>query len=188
MIILEGVRQSGKTYAVNVLDKNFAHMLIYKDIGMRLIANSKVDPDDYAIGRDLAYAQSLPQMADDFLFQNNLIFDRGYWSSYVYGQAWRNKYDKDFWKEHISLVEKVWGDALNKVHIVFITLTPEDFTRIENMNRDKDVWDATKDFRNQYALYGEILNMTKVSKANIHLLPAFQKDEFIIDFFKQILR
>jgi hypothetical protein len=186
VVILESVRQGGKTYTANVLDKNFPHMLIYKDIGMRLIVNSKVDPDDYAIGRDLAYAQALPQMADEFLLESNLVFDRGYWSSYVYGQAWRNKYDKEFWRSHIALVEKIWGEALNKVHIVFLTLTQEDFGRIENMDRKKDAWDSTQDFRKQYSLYGEILNTTIIKKQNIHFLPAFKNDEYIIDFFKKI--
>lgn len=187
MLIIEGVRKSGKSYTTNLLSK-FPHFLIYKDLGMRLIPGTKVDPDDYAIGRDFAYAQSLPSIADEYLFKNNLVFDRGYWSSYVYGQAWRDKYDKDFWKNHIIKIEETWGETLNEIQVVLITLTEDDFVRIENMNRSKDVWDSTSDFRKQYELYQEILNVTTLSKNNIHFLPAFQSDEFIKDFFNKILQ
>jgi len=155
---------------------------------MRLIADTNVDPDDYAIGRDLAYAQALPTLIDDLLFKNNLAFDRGYWSSYVYGQSWRNKYSKDFWKSHIFRVEEVLGDSLKDIHIVFITLTEENFNRIENMGRNKDKWEITNDFRKQYDLYLEVLDITTLPPHNVHLLPAFQSDETINKFFNNILQ
>jgi hypothetical protein len=186
MIIIEGIRRSGKTYAINVLKKNFPHLILYKDLGIRITLNSGVDPDDYAVGRDLAYAQGIPTFVDWDVFPR-IVFDRQYWSSYVYGQAWRKKYDKTFWKAHVVTVEDIWGVVLKNVHVVLLTCDEDALLRIENMDRTKDEWEITRDFRKQYELYQELPSITKIPPENIHRLPAFMKDDYIADFFKQIL-
>jgi hypothetical protein len=161
VIFLEGCRSCGKGYTTNALKKAYGFITIYKDIG-------------------------IPTIVDEFLLEN-LIFDRGYFSSYVYGLAWRNKYDKAFWATHIRNVEETYGDFLSKLHVVFISMTEENFKTIESSNRSKDVWDDTKDFRKQYDLYLEVLNLSRIPTSNIHCLPGFMKDNEIIDFFRPIL-
>lgn len=65
MIILEGVRRSGKSFTTETITKRIPSVIQYKDLGMRLIDHALVDPDCYSIGRDLAYAQFLPKLRWD---------------------------------------------------------------------------------------------------------------------------
>jgi thymidylate kinase len=183
MVCIEGIRKSGKTYTIDVIRKNFPQVIVYKDLGIRDIAPKEVSIDDFSIGRDFTYAQCLPKLVGDA--HKNIVFDRQYWSSYVYGQAWRNKYNNEFWTNHIHKVEETYGDWLKNIHVVFITLTDSDFQRIEEMNRKKDRWDGIADFEKQYDLYLEVVVKTKLPYGNVHLLSAFSNDAFIIDFFKR---
>ena len=183
MFVIEGVRCSGKTFTVDVIKKNFPNVCVYKDAGLRVASDLQLDLDDYAIGRDLTYAQALPVLMDDHL-ADTAVFDRMYFSSYVYGIAWR-KGDKQFWKEHIQRIENLYGDFLKKIHFILLDLpTDAELDRIKKMRRQKDKWDKTLDFKRQYRLYLEIVN--KITKAKVTLLPSFQSEDFIVKFFKEV--
>lgn len=186
MYILESTRCGGKTFTADVIRKNFPDIQVYKDVGMRLIANKGVDPDDYAIGRDLAYAQSLPVLMDEYMSET-AVFDRQYFSSYVYGRAWRKKYDKEFWADHIRLVEDTYGPFLDKITIVFLDLADETtLDKMKKMHRQKDKWDKTLDFKRQYKLYLNIIN--NITKAKVIFLPSFQTEDFIVKFFRGLFK
>jgi hypothetical protein len=184
IFILEGVRASGKSFTADIIRNKFPDIQVYKDAGMRLIANKSIDPDDYAIGRDLAYAQSLPILMDDYM-ADTAVFDRQYFSSYVYGLAWRKKYDKEFWADHIRLVEDTYGPFLKKINVILLDL-PNDETleRMKKMNRKKDKWDKTLDFKRQYKLYLKLVN--NITRAKVVFLPSFQTEDFIVQFFKSL--
>jgi thymidylate kinase len=152
---------------------------------MRFIAQGPIDPDCYAIGRDLAYAQFLPKLYWDTDFINRLLFDRAYWSTYVYGLCWRNNYGRTFLKSHVEKVEETYGMFLKEIKIVFITLTENDFNRIKGMDREKDIWESTRvDYHKQYETYQELF---KISKAKIFELEAFNSDDYIIKTFNKVL-
>ena len=68
LVILEGIRRSGKSFTIDVLKKRSPNLVHYKDAGMRIIDHEIVDPDQYAIGRDFAYAQFLPKLRWDSYF------------------------------------------------------------------------------------------------------------------------
>lgn len=184
MYILESARSGGKSFTADVIRKNFPNVCVYKDVGMRLIGNKNIDPDDYAIGRDLAYAQSLPILMDEHMTET-AVFDRQYFSSYVYGRAWRKKYDKEFWADHIRLVEDTYGPFLEKINIIFLDL-PDEATldRMKKMHRQKDKWDNKLDFKRQYNLYLYLIN--NITKAKVTFLPSFQSEDFIVNFFKSL--
>jgi thymidylate kinase len=187
MFIIEGVRCSGKSFTADVVRKNFPDIQVYKDVGMRLIANKGIDPDDYAIGRDLAYAQSLPVLMDENM-ANTAVFDRQYFSSYVYGRAWRKRYDKEFWADHIRLVEDTYGPFLEKITIVFLDLPGEEtLDKMKKMHRQKDKWDKTLDFKRQYKLYRNLW-MNNITRAKVVHLPSFQTEDFIVKFFKGLFK
>jgi len=183
MIVIEGIRRCGKSFTVDALQKHFPNLFFFKDLGMRLIKDTPISPDDYAIARDLSYAQFLPhyfwsEEAD------NLVFDRGYWSTYVYGQCWRDKYNKQFWTDHIKRVEDIYGQFLQKVKFFSFELNDLDFERIEEMDRKKDIWDSTSDnYRRQYELYREI---AEISQAKKHFIKAFMPIDYIIKEFAHL--
>lgn len=185
MIILEGIRRSGKSFTTDLLKNKIPNLVHYKDIGMRLINHNVVDSDYYAIGRDFAYAQFLPKLRWDTYFTKRLLFDRAYWSTYVYGQCWRDNLSKTFLKDHIHKVEEVYGDFLEQIKILFITLSEDDLKRIESMGRGKDQWDKTRDdYRQQYDLYMELFD---ISKVRTFTLDAFQDEKHILDVFNKVL-
>ena len=184
MIILEGIRRSGKSYTIEVLKRHFLNLIYYKDLGMRLISGV-VDPDSYAIGRDLAYAQFLPNLQWNEDFIKRLLFDRSYWSTYVYGLSWRDNFSRTFFKEHIKRVEKIYGDFLKDIKILFITLTEDDMKKIELMDRKKDRWENThSDYRIQYKLYNKLFD---ISNAKIFTLDAFKNEDYIVKTFNNVL-
>jgi thymidylate kinase len=185
MIILEGIRRSGKSYTVDVLKNHIPNLIHHKDLGMRIIAQTPVDPDSYAMGRDFALAQFLPKLYWNFEFTNRLLLDRAYWSTYVYGQCWRNNYGKTFFKNHIERVEETYGEFLKEIKIVFITLTKNNFNRIKGMGREKDQWEMTHvDYDKQYELYQELF---QISKAKIFTLNGFNSDDYIVKTFNKVL-
>jgi len=167
---------------MDVLQKSFANLIFHKDLGMRIIKGTSISPDDYAIGRDLALAQFIPHFYWEDTF-NRLVVDRGYWSSYVYGQCWRDRYDKNFWTEHLKKVEGCYGAFLKQLKIVLFRLTEEDFDRIENMNRQKDDWEGINDYRKQYDLYKECIER---SKARVYSLEAFKSEDYIVQTFSKV--
>lgn len=185
MIIIEGVRRSGKSFTVEVIQKNYPDWVYYKDYGMRIIKDTEIDPDDYAIGRDMAYAQFFPKIP--FIVFDRMFVDRQYWSSYVYGQFYRKRYSKEFWTEHIERVENtmfqegVW----EHIHILLIKPDGDDFKRIAEMGRQKD-WledENIESYKQQWKLYEELLSF---SSANVRFLRPFQDEEYIIDTVKRI--
>ncbi len=180
MIIIEGIRRSGKTHTVNLLKTIFNDVIFFKDASFANL-NPSLDPDSFAIGRDCAYAQFLPTL--DKSYTDRLLFDRQYWSSYVYGQIYRDRY-QNFWENHIRNVEGIYGDNLPK--ILFITLETEDIKRISNMDRTKDGLETTNEaiYLKQYIKYTELFG---ISNADIYMMKAFQDDEYIIEFFKHIM-
>lgn len=187
MIILEGIRRSGKTYTTEFVSQSFPFYIVYKDEGMRIIRDKPIDIDDYVIGRDLAYAQfakTLPDKAVDRLF-----LDRQYFTSYVYGQFYRKKYDKEFWADHIRLVESHYGDYFieNFMSLVFIDMNEDDLKSVAKMSRKKDHLESSAfdDYKRQYELYQEALEITKVP---VHRMKAFQSNDYLVKFFTQFLR
>ena len=194
MIIIEGPRRVGKTYTVNTILEAHPDFVYYKDKGMRDIRErvEPVDPDDYAIGRDMAYAQFLPHLPYKIL--DRLVLDRQYWSSYVYGLFYRKKYSKEFWVQHIEEVEnKLFGDPVEEdnlrkhINIILIHPSEEDFTRMADMGRQKD-WledDEIDGYKTQWDLYMELVN---ISAANVIPLRAFQPKEEILEVVNKILR
>ena len=150
---------------------------------MYLISDANVDPDDFTIGRNFAYAQMMPELLSEYTLEH-LVLDRQYWSSYVYGQAWRDKYDKQFWTEHIQDIEEQWGEYLEDIKFILITPDEEDFKRAEELVRESDNWDYRVDYRNQHELYEEVF---EISRANKFRMRPFQTKEYIIKVFKDIL-
>jgi thymidylate kinase len=180
MIILEGIRRSGKSFTLEVLEKAYGGVFtFFKDEGMRLIRGSTIDIDDYAIGRDCAYAQLCSKTS----FFERIVFDRQYISSYVYGQFYRNRYDKDFWVDHIKKVENIYGE--NKPKIIFLDLKKEDFERISEMNRSKDDLESSdiSGYLKQYELYKDALS---ISKSSIFVMDSFKSKEYIEEFFRGV--
>lgn len=185
MIILEGIRRSGKTFTMDVLKENFKNMQVYKDVSMRIINHQSINADAVAMGRDFAYAQFIPQILSKSL-SDHIIFDRGYWSSYVYAQCWRDEFTKEQMTEHVQKVEEQYGNFMDNIKIVFIKVDAVDIERIEAMDRGKDRWEKThSDYREQYSLYTEL---PMISKANVYEMKAFQDEEYIVNKFKDILR
>ena len=186
MVTIEGVRRIGKSFAIDVLKKYYPNLIYHKDLGIRMIKGAGVDIDDYVIGRDLTLAQFLPKIETSNL--ESLIFDRQYWSSYVYGQYYRKKYNKTGWKNHILNVEQVYGiDWIEKnMHIVLLSPEADDYKRLAGMNRKKDdLEDSNIDsYIIQQELYIEILSL---SRAQVHLLKPFQNEEYIISFMKRLI-
>jgi thymidylate kinase len=184
MYIIEGVRRSGKTHTLEIIDKFFIGYHFYKDLGMRLIKDSPIDTDDFSIGRDYALAQFILKI-DSSSFENLLIIDRQYFSSYVYGQFYRHKYDKQFWKDHILKVEKIYGDFINNIKVIFIELTEEDFKFMAEMGRQKD-WLEDSDINSYKAQYELYLEALEISKARIFKMKAFQGEGYINYFFNKV--
>lgn len=186
MIILESCRRAGKTYTCEKVEQYFSHIQIYKDFGIRIIKNinANIDIDDYAIGRDLAYAQFLPSLPNDLV--SNLLIDRQYLSTCVYGICYRDKYDKKFWFEHIKRVEELYKNMGMKISILFIELEQKDFHKIASMGRKKD-WledDDEQGYHIQYELYEDFLAHTSFP---IVRMKAFQDDEYIISKISEVL-
>jgi thymidylate kinase len=187
MIIIEGIRRSGKTYTLETVQRNFKDVIHYKDKGMRMIKDTEIDPDDYAIGRDMAYAQLFPTIP--FIIFNRMIVDRQYWSSYVYGQFYRGRYDKEFWMEHIHRVENLlFQEGIDRhIHILLIKPDEDDFKRMAEMGRQKD-WledDNIESYKQQWRLYEELL---EISSANVRFLKPFQDEEYIVKTVHKILQ
>lgn len=182
MIILEGIRRSGKTYTTIFVRDNFPFYIVYKDEGIRLIKDTPVDIDDYVVGRDLAYAQFVKTLPEKAI--NRLFLDRQYFTSYVYGQFYRNKYDKQFWANHIRRVEAQYGDEFIEkfMSVVFIEMDEQDLKRAANTARYKDALESNTldDYKRQYELYQEIFEITKVP---IYRMKAFQNAAYLTDFF-----
>ncbi len=184
IIILEGIRRSGKSYTIEILKRNFKNLTYYKDSSMGFVDHNKVCPDSIAIGRDLAYAQFLKVINKSE--SDYLLFDRGYWSTYVYGQCWRNKFTKVDMEKHVKKVEEIYGDFLNNIKVVFLEVDAVDIELIESMNREKDQWDKShNDYREQYSLYSEL---PLISKVKVFEMKAFQSSSYIVNKFKDILR
>jgi hypothetical protein len=177
MIIIEGPRKVGKSFTLETIQKYEPTTRVFKDLGIRILKD-RIDLDDYAISRDTTYAQFLPQF---MYLWDDIVFDRGYWSSYVYGQCWRNKYDKNFWIEHIKRVEDLYGTFLSKIKVLSFDLTEDDFKRIENTIRNKDGWENVSDYRLQYDLYKEVADISQVKK---YFIKPFQSEEYIMKEFK----
>lgn len=173
---------------MDVIKKNFKNITCYKDLGMRIIDHDIVDADSCAMGRDLAYAQFLKILADkDSKFVENLLFDRGYWSSYVYAQCWRDKHSKRDMARHVNLVEQTFSGLLNDIKIIYLNVDDEDLKRIESMDRDKDIWEKTRtDYRYQLELYEELLGFN-VSVARKFPIKAFQPEEKLIKDISEVL-
>lgn len=182
MIILEGIRRSGKTYTTDFVKDNFPFYIVYKDEGMSIIKNTPIDIDDYVIGRDLAYAQFVKTLPEKAI--NRLFLDRQYFTSYVYGQFYRNKYDKQFWADHIQRVESQYGDDFIKkfMSVLFIEMTEDDLKHAAKTARYKDELesDFIDDYKRQYELYQEVLEITKLP---VHRMRAFQNNAYLTDFF-----
>lgn len=187
MVILEGTRRSGKSYTTKFIEDNFAFYNVYKDQGIRILQDtaSLVDVDDYVIGRDLAYAQLMKIMPDKMI--KRIFFDRQYLSSYVYGQFYRDKYNKQFWTDHIHRVEEVYGENFlkNSMMIIFIELESWHFEKIAKLNRKKDVFecDNIDSYKRQYELYQEVLDITQ---APVFKMKAFQDLAYLTKFFTSV--
>ncbi len=187
MVILEGIRRCGKSYTTSFVETNFPFYVVYKDEGINIIKGSPVDIDDYVVGRDLAYAQLISEMPTKAI--KRLFFDRQYLSSYVYGQFYRNKYDKSFWVNHIKQVEEIYGKEFisQYLSIVFIELEDTDFEKIANIQRNKDSLE-TNDidaYKRQYELYQEALEITTVPT---YRMKAFQDVSYLTNYFTNIWR
>ena len=185
MIIIEGIRRSGKTFTINTIQKHYTDWINYKDKGMRMIKDTEIDVDDYAIGRDMAYAQLFPTIP--YIIFNRMLVDRQYWSSYVYGQFYRGKYDKEFWTDHITRVENLLfqENIQDHLHILLIRPEEDDFKRMSEMGRRKD-WLEDEDiesYKRQWELYEELL---EISAANVRFLKPFQDEEYIMETVKKI--
>lgn len=185
MVVIEGIRRSGKSHTLEVLGANKPDLYYYKDKGVMYAMKKSIDVDDYVIGRDLTYAQlfyNLPVAAF-----KNLVFDRQYWTSYVYGQFYRDKYNKEFWVDHIHSVENMYGELLENICIVLITLSDDDFKRIAEMQRQKDHLESADidGYKRQYELYQELLD---ISNAAVVKLPAFQSDDEILKSLEKALQ
>jgi len=185
LIVIEGIRRSGKTYLVDTIKNKNNDVIFYKDRGVMYAMKNNIDVDDYVIGRDLTYAQLFSNTKPDIF--NNIVFDRQYLSSYVYGQYYRNKYNKVFWRDHIRKVENLYESAgiLDQIKILFIELDESDFEKIANMNRNKDHLENNNivEYKEQYYLYKEALSITK---ANVSYIKAFQDSEKINKRFNDI--
>jgi hypothetical protein len=189
IIIIEGCRRSGKSYTLEAIQEAYPHYIHYKDKGMRHIKDTDIDPDDYAIGRDMAYAQFFPNLP--YIVLNKLILDRQYWSSYVYGQFYRKKYSKEFWRQHVIEVESRLFSEDDKVrrHVNILLIKPNenDFERMARMERNKD-WLEDSDinsYKKQWKLYEELID---ISTAEIMLLKAFQGKEYIVETVREIMK
>jgi thymidylate kinase len=186
MIIIEGIRRSGKSFIINALQKHYPDLIYHKDLGIRMIKDTPIDVDDYVIGRDLAFAQFLPKIETSNI--DCLILDRQYWSAYVYGQFYRNKYDKAFWRDHIEKVEQTYGINWTRknLNVVLLSPEPEDYKRLASMGREKDHLEDSdiNSYLQQQSLYLEILEFTR---AQVHLLKPFQTEEYIIDFMRPLI-
>jgi hypothetical protein len=178
MLILEGIRRSGKSFTLDVFEKYFSQPRCFKDFGIRAIKDLNICTDAYAIGRDLAYAQFLPTLPSSVV--DNIIFDRQYISSCVYGLYYRNKYNKDFWIEHMKRIENLYSSAGLNITTVFLKLKDSDFHKIASMNRKKDDLEDDNElsYREQYDLYEELLNF---SSFPVFELEAFLSEENLID-------
>ena len=185
MVILEGIRSCGKTFTSDVISKVFP-IRLYKDLGIRMLKenNLKTDVDDYSIGRDLAYAQFAKKIDKPTL--DMLVFDRQYISSCVYGIHYRNRYDKEFWFNHLKMVESIYKKSNTNVKILFIELESEDFKKIVEMKRKKDWLDTTdiNDYIKQYLLY---LDFLQYSSFPVIRMKAFQDEEYICKMFVEAL-
>lgn len=182
MIILEGIRRSGKSFTTKFIEDYFPFYVVYKDDGVRLIKDSPIDIDDYVIGRDLAYAQFIKTMPEKAI--NRLFLDRQYLTSYVYGQFYRDKYDKEFWAKHIQKVEAQYGDDFIEkfMSILFIEMNEDDLVKAANLDRDKDDLEDNdiQSYIKQYELYQEVLSITKVP---VYRMKAFQDSAYLTKFF-----
>jgi thymidylate kinase len=185
MIIIEGIRRAGKTFTINTIKKYCPGMIFYKDTGLEYAKELELDIDDYVISRDLTYSQLIPSLPK--FANSNLVFDRQYYSSYVYGQFYRNKYSKEFWQEHVERVENEYDEFLDNIIIMFLTLKNEDFRKIAEMDRQKDDLEDKDEnsYLKQYELYNEVAN---ISKARIYNLKAFQSEDYIKSEFEKVLK
>lgn len=185
MIVIEGIRRSGKTHTVDIIKSNNKNLIFYKDLGVMYAMKNGIDVDDYVIGRDLSYAQLFSNTQPDIF--NNIFFDRQYLSSYVYGQYYRDKYDKVFWRDHIRRVEELYAKAgiLNKIEILFIQLSDTDIDNIHKIKRNKDHLEDenTDGYKRQYELYQEALSITS---AKLNFIKGFKEEEYITKRFTEI--
>lgn len=189
MIVIEGIRRSGKTHTIETVKENMANRylspIFYKDIGVPFAMNNGLSVDDYVIGRDLAYAQFL-SLVKPAEFQL-LVFDRQYLTTYVYGQFYRSNYSKEFYRQHIEHVESFYKEAglINKMYTIFIELKEKDFERIAEMDRKKDILEDSdiEGYKKQYELYQEAIDLTGT---NVVRLPAFQNKNRILEIFSSI--
>jgi thymidylate kinase len=189
LIIIEGIRRSGKTHTIETIKESMTDRylppIFYKDKGVPFAMNNGLSVDDYVIGRDLAYAQFL-SFVKPAEFQL-LVFDRQYLTTYVYGQFYRSNYSKDFYKQHIEHVESFYKEAglIKKMYTMFIKLKEKDFERIAEMDRKKDVLEDSdiEGYKKQYELYQEAMDITRT---NVVELPAFQDENKILEVFSSI--
>lgn len=185
MVIIEGIRRSGKSHTFEVLEEHKPELYYHKDKGVIHAMKRGISVDDYVIGRDMTYAQlfyKLPTAAF-----KNIVFDRQYWTSYVYGQFYRDKYNKDFWMDHIHAVENEYAEMLDNVCVVLITLKDTDFKYIAEMSRQKDHLESTNidEYKRQYELYQELLDISNVAVVK---MPAFQPETEILGLFEKALQ
>lgn len=184
IIIIEGIRRSGKTFTIDVIRKYIPEYTLYKDEGIRIATERKWDIDNYATTRDLTYAIFLSKMPN--LINSKLIFDRQYLSSYVYGQFYRSTYDKEYWTNHIKMIEEIYDEKLQDITILFMSLTESDFKHMASLTRNKDHLETSEidSYKRQYELYLEAL---EISNAKIVPIKAFQTEEYLVKVLKNIM-
>lgn len=182
-MIIEGTRSCGKSFTCDIIKENFP-IVLYKDLGIRYLneTKSKVNVDDYSIGRDFAYAQVMSYVEN----KDKIVIDRQYLSTCVYGIHYRNKYDREFWLSHIKSIEDLYKSKKVNVKFLFINLMEEDFDRIVSINRKKDWLDTNdiEDYKSQYFLYKDFL---KYVTFPIIEMKAFQNKEYIKEKFLEAL-
>ncbi len=115
---IEGSRNVGKTYLIEkALKDEKLNLSYYKFPFYNISQQLKTDAKSLCIGKDLALLEMINQLD----FDKNLIIDRGFLSTVVYNQIYR---DQDP-LENIKLLEYIKENFKKKICIIYIEADEE---------------------------------------------------------------
>lgn len=144
MIIVEGPRNTGKTYLINQYIKEFPNQLMtykfpffqfFKELEINTSAEAG---NNFSYGKDLAFLS----LAKANLLPKNLLLDRGFVSSIVFSKVFRKEKEAKLVNFANSIITH-----FEDLDIDIVYITPDEMSRLKAevpSSRDKDESEISK--------------------------------------------
>ena len=180
---IEGGRNVGKTYLIeNALKDNSLNLKYYKFPFYKISQEMFADANGISIGKDLALLEMINQLD----FSQNLIIDRGFLSTLIYNQVYRNFSPEN----NIKILDYINQNFKKKIVLIYIEADEESRSahNIEKVReKDNKILDLYKieEIKSIYRLYLKILQTFQ----NIEVVRYINRfDEDSVNNFKKLIR